>query len=783
MTKIRVSLFAGLVSLIMGGSAYAAPYVAPSDFTFTDSANSKHLLSSVMRNDQKDSVSGYVDPGVTPATPWAGSDMSIVLGFNNWDTQNINRDTWQVGGRTWGNIFMMKATCQTYSEGDEGGVCFEFDNMNGPSGWHRNGAGSQDGINVGFGNENNGPIFMVGGNGVTKKSDGTYTVTGNVTTTVGDTHVGATAITVKGPVSCGNPNTNQYCDITSSGAYFGDGTTSKVTVLTDYDPASDQTVLQLPKGISVLIPSGTPLTWKVYASDGIAYGVVIPNQNTALVYPHLSDTLYATIRGRMSVYTNISHGFKSHENTNTNLSGPTRNFATGYVDLPNYYYGFLSCNSTQTDHSMLCVESDQYPGTGTHGYSFRTFSDYGILPYGGNSSTQITVSLKCARGTSDCVLNAGFPELYKWTKNTISGTGVPNGTTATWYVDTTHNWTHIVLSNPLTRDVSVGTSFTMTQTDANNGTAYGPGNMVGDSYDYRMKYTDPSGVSHYGTNHHNYPAPALFFGLNNKMFNTYWVTEYNKNPDAILREYDNEYDFWTGGSHAGETSSRGATYVWTGGNPMADGSWMMRLAGTNLMPLGLMVDGVFPNGGVNIATDSGFFVIRDRDTRPSNDASKPYAISMLGMGATSDSEFHQLGFFEEQDDGTNAAYHLGLIKSNSNNLMYNVDPNCSACAAEGQIIWNANGVAGVGFGYGIGGNYKPGLYVDSNGATSVNSVGPVTSSQTLYAIQHSAHSEGQQVWCHDCRAPGDAPGAGTGRWIYLDTTNGWRTQDGILATK
>ncbi|GBQ32315.1 hypothetical protein HLH34_04500 [Gluconacetobacter azotocaptans] len=36
--------------------------------------------------------------------------------------------------------------------------------------------------------------------------------------------------------------------------------------------------------------------------------------------------------------------------------------------------------------------------------------------------------------------------------------------------------------------------------------------------------------------------------------------------------------------------------------------------------------------------------------------------------------------------------------------------------------------------------------------------------------------ESSMLWCHDCRAPGQAAGAGTGRWIYADSAGHWLDQ-------
>ena len=58
---------------------------------------------------------------------------------------------------------------------------------------------------------------------------------------------------------------------------------------------------------------------------------------------------------------------------------------------------------------------------------------------------------------------------------------------------------------------------------------------------------------------------------------------------------------------------------------------------------------------------------------------------------------------------------------------------------------------------------------------------PVTI-EGLSSITAETHAEGDRAWCHDCRAPGEAAGAGTGRWIYLNTASVWKTDDGLDAS-
>lgn len=71
--------------------------------------------------------------------------------------------------------------------------------------------------------------------------------------------------------------------------------------------------------------------------------------------------------------------------------------------------------------------------------------------------------------------------------------------------------------------------------------------------------------------------------------------------------------------------------------------------------------------------------------------------------------------------------------------------------------------------------------ISDTGVTSLGGVEPIVSTNTLSSIKSGTYTEGTRLWCHDCRATGQATGAGTGRWIYLDSAGTWRSDDSIEA--
>ena len=53
--------------------------------------------------------------------------------------------------------------------------------------------------------------------------------------------------------------------------------------------------------------------------------------------------------------------------------------------------------------------------------------------------------------------------------------------------------------------------------------------------------------------------------------------------------------------------------------------------------------------------------------------------------------------------------------------------------------------------------------------------------QSLDDIKNSSHEVSDRVWCNDCLNVDQAAGAGSGRWIFMDNKNTWRSDDGAVA--
>lgn len=231
------------------------------------------------------------------------------------------------------------------------------------------------------------------------------------------------------------------------------------------------------------------------------------------------------------------------------------------------------------------------------------------------------------------------------------------------------------------------------------------------------------------TNYHSYRSPALFLGGSEKAFNQVGLELYQNTKDSITRNYDNEFDHFIVSSHDREVVTRGFTYSWGGSNHrFADGSYMGRMAGFGLFPVGLIVDGVADNGGVSITTDAGFTVFRNKQNLSAAQGSTLTA-SLLGVAGEGSNRFGQLAFYGSQDgsDG-NGSLHLGLTKASTNSLTDNRDATCAdthsilgnstwmGCSAAGQIVFDPQGYqGGIALGTGAGKNANLGLVVTPEG--------------------------------------------------------------------
>lgn len=465
------------------------------------------------------------------------------------------------------------------------------------------------------------------------------------------------------------------------------------------------------------------------SADGIIYHVAF-SSNGAIISPKLSDKEKQLFRSRISLFTNVANGMAGTESND--YSGSDN------IDLPNYYQGYVStvANDDNNNTTIVTVENYYYPSASAPDsiqgqYIWRTITNPSPYPYPKTAtwSQQISSSaniggnsLKFTGIFTPASVQNGVDSCKRWTC-TVSGNGLQAGTiiTSSKYDDKS-NITTIELSNSLTNTVDSGAIIYIDVYDKENGRNFFPGNMLNDTLDINLTYKSKSGERKINTNHHSYNEPALFIGQTVKDFNEYTLQTNNQPKDTITRAHDNEYDFWMkGADHDGQLESRGMTLVWQGQHHLATGSWMLRLAGFNIQPTGLWVDGVMDKG-IELKSDTGLFAFKQ--ISPENKEVGTATTSLMLGTVGSSSRFGQLGWYASEDGSSNGSFHLGLSASNSNVMAYNVDPRCKSndiqpnpvpCDIAGQIVFDPNDyIGGIALGIGQGSNYKSGIVVDAN---------------------------------------------------------------------
>ncbi|MBS1042189.1 hypothetical protein JK203_15315 [Gluconobacter cerinus] len=476
-----------------------------------------------------------------------------------------------------------------------------------------------------------------------------------------------------------------------------------------------------------VIGGGTP------SADGVNYQITF-GSNFVKITPALSTKELALFRNRMSITTNIANGMSSVESND--YSGIDN------VDMPNYYHGYVSNIENDSTSSTITIESYYYPGASFPGsiqaqYIWRTMANPSPYPYPGTQNWTQTTAQPTSSGSTTIILTGAIsPPQAQNGQNacadwscTLSNASLHSGTTvSSASYNSSNNTTTLNISAPTTAAISSGTTISFSVEDAKGGNSFAPGNMKGDQIDNQITYQSPvtnSAVKN--SNFHSYTSPAIFLGQSVKDFNEYHLQADYQPKDGITRAHDNEYDFWMNGAdHDGQLESRGLSLVWQGKHRLATGSWMMRLAGFNLQPTGLYVDGV-TNGGLEFRSDTGLFAFKQTTQEAKNIGTVTPSMMMGSVGSSS--HYGQLGWYASEDGPQNGSFHLGLLSSQTPSLAYNVDPLCRstdvqheeyACTQAGQLVFDPAGyMNGIALGIGQGVNFNPGLIVDSNANVTI----------------------------------------------------------------
>lgn len=165
----------------------------------------------------------------------------------------------------------------------------------------------------------------------------------------------------------------------------------------------------------------------------------------------------------------------------------------------------------------------------------------------------------------------------------------------------------------------------------------------------------------------------------------------------------------------------GKTIVLTGQDYAADDSYLERLAGSALMPLGLDIDGI-KYGGQILHTDGGFQYYMQGDLN-SITAGNYQLLSQIGsmnfngtFGSLLEYGYKANNATSENNGWGNGEFHIGFQEKQDSGVMSGAEVACSGCASGGQIVFNPQGYHyGMGLGVGIGSSVTYGMIIPSSG--------------------------------------------------------------------
>ena len=654
--------------------------------------------------------------GIEPVDPYNDDRNNanlIFLSQPGYDWGNIKPNTLMVGGRSRNSVVGIKATCQNTGQGDQGGSCYQFTNMSGPQAYHRSGSGVTDGINMDMRTMDNSPMDSIGGNTLVKNSDGSYIVKGNEYSVISNVPAGATKFVIKGTFGCGLGESRSRCELRGINFVNNAGKISNSVKVTPgfYNPSNNTTEVNINDGYALkdILTPDKKLEIIYYASDGTAYAIDFSEDDNgsqyAAIYPSLSEKERNLTHARMAVWTNIANGMASVENGTNEDSGNT--------DMPGYYYGYADGfgDTVLNQANIDAIQADKTKTDEEKDLAIRQ-----------NKVTKIFMRSFSYPGLAG--------DLVKWKNNKHPLNDDPNLKSP-----------GLNVNDQLDYKLSYAC---LTKNQLNDNEELQKRLHIGNRPDCFDKVNIPAVVRPeqinninyiYNSNYHRYQKPALFLGMVQKNFNLYTQQSFNKSPDSITREFDNEWDFPMNQDHDGQASVRGLTMVFSGGgHPLAQGSYMLRMAGFNHMPLGLKIDGIWPYGGKSLETDAGFFLYKWTMLGASpylQNINDVMSISGLGQIKTNQASYQLMTFMSNDgnvDNKRNNSLHLGLTKQNSTdplqNLAWNQSPTCNEnkeCAVLGQIFFDPLGyIGGIGLGSGYGDKAKLGLVVDKDANVFIN---------------------------------------------------------------
>ena len=288
--------------------------------------------------------------------------------------------------------------------------------------------------------------------------------------------------------------------------------------------------------------------------------------------------------------------------------------------------------------------------------------------------------------------------------------------------------------------------------------------------------------------------PTVLFGAPTKAFGDNIILEYD--PRAVVEDGSQlhsfeglEMDMWNRATHHYEASFHGITigynslaYDQSTRQPVlpATDSYMIEASGN--VPVGLKM---------RLVTDKQLdlegFTLRTPASPPPTLGS----INLLAEEANFiDSNRLRLLTYVQRDQTSGgwpaASIHIGLHVDGLNGTM--------GGSPMGELVYNPPGYSG---GIGLRSATQYGIYVDSNGSTtspnslSVNGVlqthGVIKASKPIELASYvfrdlpETSSPGSEIFCSDCRKPGEGSGTGSGMLVFRDELSHWISTAGTVA--
>lgn len=278
-----------------------------------------------------------------------------------------------------------------------------------------------------------------------------------------------------------------------------------------------------------------------------------------------------------------------------------------------------------------------------------------------------------------------------------------------------------------------GTNSTMVTWDRTNSFT----EEIGLGIDFQGEYAAPFGY------YHKYdPIWVTPISGQARLINAFldasWMTDWAKNTATIRMHHDQKLDFTANGTEAGKNNH-------TLSYSQADGAFEFKVSSGSADPTAFTESPVFQIHDDGTLVVSNSFGANQRVVTSHENTTNNFSLSF---------SFPVVHAWIDSSD-------MGIIPHPDSTM-----PSSSSSCTPGEFYDSPTD------------HYTCSTSTSTWYKTPLNKLDP----ENLSVIKAETHVEGDRVWCHDCRAPGEAVGSGTGRWVYLNNASVWKTDDGLDAS-